>query len=369
MHLHKLHLVNFKNYTTVELDLSAGINCFVGENGSGKTNLLDAIHYLSLSKSAFNSVDQQNVRHGEAYFGINGKFLKNEELTKVQCSLKAGEKKSLKLDGKPYEKISEHIGLFPCILIAPNDTDIIREGSEERRRFFDSLLSQVDKAYLDELLRYNRALKHRNALLKLFAEQHIRDLDRLEPFTVQLIQSGQFIFQKRQALIEAFEPIFQRHYQFLTESSEVVSLKYTSELSDKDYEVQFQEQVSKDIAYHRTTMGTHTDDFVFKIEGRALKKFGSQGQQKSYLIALKLAQFELIKNWLGIKPLLLLDDIFDKLDDKRINKLMEMVASDTFGQLFVTDARPERTLTIFAQLTAEITIFKVNKGEITPYHG
>lgn len=369
MHLHKLHLVNFKNYSLAELDFSAGINCFVGDNGSGKTNLLDAIHYLSLSKSAFNSVDQQNIRHGEVFFGINGKFIKHEETTKVQCSLKTGEKKSLKLDGKPYEKISEHIGAFPCILIAPNDTDVIREGSEERRRFFDSLLSQVDKVYLDELLRYNRALKHRNALLKLFAEQHIRDPDRLEPFTVQLIQSGKLIYQKRRALIEAFEPIFQRHYQFLTESSEIVSLRYTSELSDEDYEKQFQEQVSKDIAYHRTTMGTHTDDFVFKIEGRALKKFGSQGQQKSYLIALKLAQFELITSWIGIKPLLLLDDIFDKLDDKRINKLMEMVASDTFGQLFVTDARPERTLTIFANLPTEITIFKVNKGEIAPYHG
>ncbi len=366
MHLASLHLANFKNYETAELQFSEEINCFVGENGSGKTNLLDAIYYLSLSKSAFNSVDGQNMRHGEAFFGITGHFEKEGKKEKVQCSLKSGEKKTLKLNGQAYEKISEHIGVFPCILIAPNDTDIIRDGSEERRKFFDSILSQIDKLYLDELMRYNRLLKHRNALLKQFGERRYRDDDQLEPFSVELVISAKIISEKRERFLRDFEPSFQKHYQNLTDSKEKVSLRYESEVSDELFEEKFNQNVAKDIAYQRTTMGVHTDDFLFRIENHPLKKFGSQGQQKSYLIALKLAQFDLIQERLQMKPILLLDDIFDKLDDARIAKLMKMVADEAFGQLFVTDARPERTEKIFEDLRSKISIFSVLKGEVSP---
>lgn len=362
MHLENLSLIYFKNYEELNLNFSAQINCFVGENGGGKTNLLDAIHYLSLTKSAFNAIDVQNIQHEQPFFLVKGTFSSFEKQYTIQCSLKSGQKKIIRNNKKTYEKISDHIGLFPLILIAPDDTNIIREGSEMRRKFFDSIISQLDSVYLSNLIKYNHILRQRNNLLKQFAERNFLDKDLLEQYDMQLLKFGEAIFVKRQQFIKDYLPVFIKHYQNLSSSKEQVSLQYKADFSCQNKENLFEESLRKDLALQRTTIGIHKDDFIFEIEGFPLKKFGSQGQQKSFLIALKLAQFDVIRSAKGYKPILLLDDVFDKLDDQRIQKLMEMVAGHSFGQLFVTDARPERTARIFESIEAEIKVFRIKKG-------
>lgn len=362
MHLENLSLVNFKNYADSDLGFSRQINCFVGPNGSGKTNLLDAIHYLSLTKSAFNTIDQQNIRHGNDYFVVKGTFALEEQLHLIKCSLKTGEKKQVKNGHERYEKLSQHIGLFPLILITPYDTDIIREGSEQRRKFFDSLLSQINQDYLNQLIEYNHYLKQRNNLLKQFHEKNYFDPTLLETYDRKLISIGQILSGSRSKLLHDFLPFFQQRYREISSGNEEVSLKYHSNVMDDDFPDLFRSRLQRDMALQRTTLGIHKDDFLFELEGYPIKKFGSQGQQKSFVIALKLGQFELIKKAKGFKPLLLMDDIFDKLDDHRIEKLMDLVAGKAFGQLFVTDARPERTIAIFEKIEAEVKIFGVDNG-------
>jgi DNA replication and repair protein RecF len=364
MHLENISLLNFKNYEELQMGFSEQINCFVGQNGSGKTNLLDAIHYLSLTKSAFNSLDNQNILHQAPFFMIQGTFSKQQEHVPVHCSLKKGEKKVFKHSKKTYERLSEHIGKFPVVMIAPNDTDIIREGSEMRRKFFDSIISQIDQEYLRKLLHYNHILKQRNSLLKQFAEQRFFDGDLLSTYDDQLLKTAEFIYHKRAEFLIDFLPYFYEHYQNLSENKEEVSLRYASDMQQEDFREVFEQSRQKDLILQRTSRGIHRDDYKFGIEGHSLKKFGSQGQQKSFLIALKLAQFDIIKAQKGFKPILLLDDIFDKLDDRRIAKLMEMVAHHTFGQLFVTDARPERSEAIFEQIEAEVKVFMIEKGQV-----
>lgn len=364
MLLENISLVNFKNYANLKLAFSKGVNCIVGNNGVGKTNLLDAIFYLSMTKSAFNNVDQQNIMHGEQFFSIQGSFNKAEAQWNVHCSLKSGQKKIFKKNKKVYEKISEHIGEFPVVLIAPYDTDLIREGSETRRKFFDSILSQIYPEYLKFLLQYNHFLKQRNSLLKQFADRHYFDQDLLEPYDVQLIKLGVEIFERRNAFIAEFKPVFTSHFEFLSSKKEQTDLTYNSDLFIPNYSSLFKENLKKDMLLQRTTLGIHKDDFDFSIEGNPLKKFGSQGQQKSFIIALKLAHFDLIKHIKGFKPLLLLDDIFDKLDDLRIKKLMNMVAGNSFGQIFVTDARPERTIAVFKSIDTKMRIFNIENGKL-----
>ncbi|MTI33427.1 DNA replication/repair protein RecF, partial [Xanthovirga aplysinae] len=364
MYLENISLLHFKNYQELKLNFSRQINCFVGGNGSGKTNLLDAIHYLSLTKSAFNTVDSQNIQHNAPYLMVMGDFRKGEQKDQVHCSFQKSQKKVFKLNRQPYEKISDHIGQFPVVLIAPNDTDIIREGSEFRRRFFDAIISQIDPDYLENLMKYNRLLKQRNSLLKQFSDQHYIDYELISTYDVQLLNVGKRIFEGRNLFIQEFNPIFLQHYQNLCETQEEVTLTYSSALQEENFEVDFRNALEKDLVLQRTTKGTHKDDFKFEIEGYPLKKFGSQGQQKSYLIALKLAHFDIVKDHKGFKPILLLDDIFDKLDDRRIERLMQMVASHTFGQLFLTDARPERTERIFKSIAGKIKIFHIKKGQV-----
>lgn len=364
MWLEKIEILNFKNYETAKLEFSQQINSFVGSNGSGKTNLLDAIYYLSLTKSAFSVDEQQNIRHEAPFFMIKGSFIIHDESYQIHCSLQQGQKKVIKNSKKVYEKISDHIGLFPVVLIAPNDTDIIRDGSDTRRKFFDGIISQVDTSYLDHLLKYNQFLKQRNSLLKQFTEREYFDKDLLDTYSEPLIETGQIIYEARRAFLQSFQPYFDLHYLNLADQKEEVNIQYISALEQPNFAKAFQENIRKDRALQRTTMGIHRDDFLFEINTHPLKKFGSQGQQKSYVIALKLAQFDIIKTEKQIKPILLLDDIFDKLDDKRIQKLTEMVAQHSFGQLFVTDARPERTLSVFDQVDAEKQIFYIEKGEV-----
>lgn len=367
MHLQKLELLNFKNYTDLSLDFSPDINCLVGANGSGKTNLLDAVYYLSLTKSAFSPIDAYSIKHQEELMLIRGWFKREEALDTVQCSLQQGQRKLVMRNRKEYDRLSEHVGRYPVVLIAPNDTDIIREGSEERRRFFDGILAQIDANYLQNLLRYNHALRQRNSLLKTFAEQGRIQYDLLEPFTLQLLQWGLPLLERRLLFVQEYMPLFIHHYQNLTEGQEEVSIRYQTNLEGERASELMQQNLQRDVALQRTRIGVHKDEYAFEIDGFSLKRYGSQGQQKSFLIALKLAQFDLLRDHKGYKPILLLDDIFDKLDDTRMARLMELVSGHAFGQLFVTDARPERSARLFKDLSdSQVAYFLIEKGHATP---
>ena len=379
MHLESLELLNFKNYEEIKLNFSPEINCLVGNNGSGKTNMLDAIHYLSLTRSAFNTVEIQNIRHQQNFMVIRGSFRsggsrrsgspnessqKEEKREVIQCSLQPGQRKVVKHNKKAYDKIGEHIGRYPVVLIAPNDTDLIREGSETRRKFFDSILSQIDQQYLQWLMQYNHTLKQRNSLLKYFSESNTLDRDLLEPYDQQLLRLGQLLLQARKDFLQDYLPYFQSHYHNLSEGKEEVSIIFESNLDVENPAAELANSLRRDLALLRTNIGIHKDEYGFEIGDHSLKKFGSQGQQKSFVIALKLAQFDIMRHHKGFKPILLLDDIFDKLDDHRIAKLMELVSGHTFGQLFVTDARPERTERIFQQIPdTEVIIYKIQDGK------
>lgn len=362
MFLEKISLVNFKNYEETEFIFSPQINVFAGKNGSGKTNLLDAIYYLSLTKSAFHNNDSLNIRKGSDFFRLMGLFKKQDQDYFLETAYSNSTKKYFRINKNPYERIRDHIGQFPVILITPYDTDVIREGSEERRKFFDSVLSQLDEVYLGELIQYNHILKQRNSLLKQFNEGNYVDQDLISVYDDQLLESGKKIYATRKKFIEELSPLFQQHYKKLSDGNEKVTLLYESHLEQVDFEKTFKASLSSDIFLQRTRKGIHRDDFIFLINDQALKNFGSQGQQKSFVISIKLAQFDLIKNKKGLAPVLLLDDIFDKLDDERISRLMEMVAADAFGQLFVTDARIKRADEVLSRLKSEVKLFKIDNG-------
>jgi DNA replication and repair protein RecF len=364
MYLEQLSVINFKNCAEAELSFSDGVNAFTGDNGAGKTNLLDAIHYLSLCKSYFNPIDTQQIKQGADFFIINGAFIKNDKEEKIACAVKRNQKKQFKRNKKDYQRLADHIGLFPLVMVSPYDTSIIIEGSEERRRFIDNVLSQTDNGYLDEVIAYNKILANRNAFLKLIADTGRYDPHLLEVMDEQLIASGTSIFNRRRVFMEKFTPIFDQHYAFLTEGAEQVQLIYESQLLEVDFASLLQKSIEKDRVLERTTSGIHKDDLQFVIHGMPVKKFGSQGQQKSFLIALKLAQYTFLTNEKGFKPLLLLDDIFDKLDDKRVAKLMQMVSENDFGQVFITDTSEKRVEEIFNRIGTEVKLFKVAGGEV-----
>lgn len=351
--LQHLQLHNFKNYEDFSVQFCPTINCIVGANGVGKTNLLDAIHYLSLTKSAFISQDQHAIRHTAELFVVSGKFEQHGKRQQVLCGLQQGQKKILKLDQVPYTKFTDHIGQFPVVLIAPQDHTLITEGSEDRRKFFDAILSQTDQNYMLSLLQYNHYLKQRNALLKQAKEKGIWDNDLLATYNSWLIPLNIQISKQRKAFLEAILPTFLAYYQYLTDGAEQVQIRYESDAENTHFPALFADNLRKDFELQRTTMGVHRDDFEFLLGDFPLKKFGSQGQQKSFLIALKLSHFAHIEAQKGIKPILLLDDIFDKLDDKRITKLLEMVARQDFGQIILTDARPERSRQVLQTIEAE----------------
>ena len=365
MHLNKLRLFNFKNYEEAHLELRGDIQCFFGRNGSGKTNLLDAVHYLSFTKSAIDPADARNARNGASQFFISGEFEIAGVLHEITCGFQSP-RKTMSEDGQVYAKFSKHIGKYPAVLIAPNDIALIWDGSELRRRFFDNLLSQLDVRYLEDLIVYTQVLRQRNGLMKLFAESGQSDPDLLAAYDAKLVPSGQLIFEKRKELMRSFLPLFVRHYNFLAgDGGEKVELIYRSELAEADFGTELQRNLSRDILLQRTGIGIHRDDFLFLLDGGELKRLGSQGQQKSFLIALKLTEFELIARAKGIKPLLLLDDVFDKLDDERIHKLMLLVAGGTFGQLLITDARAGRSREILRETGISATLYEVDNGRVT----
>ncbi|SHK58038.1 DNA replication and repair protein RecF [Reichenbachiella agariperforans] len=365
MFLQSLKLSNFKNYLAEEAVFCEHVNCFVGLNGSGKTNLLDAIYYLSLTKSAFNTIDSQNIRHAESFFLIKGEFKINNKSSIIQCSLKAQEKKTFKVDGQEYDKLSQHMGKYPVVMIAPNDDELIRESNEVRRRFFDSIISQYDPEYLQVLIKYNHHLKQRNAALKQFKETRQFNATLLDNYDAVLTQAGKVIAEKRKAFLLQYQPYFQNNYDELADQKENVTIDYSSKALEVNFKELFMESRDKDRIMLRTLVGTHRDEFILKINGKPLKKFGSQGQQKSTLISLKLAQFEFIKAHLNLTPILLLDDIFDKLDDERIQKLLDIISSDRFGQIFITDAREERTRDLLIKKFEALKIFKIDAGQMT----
>ncbi|WPR72962.1 DNA replication and repair protein RecF [Flavobacterium sp. NG2] len=346
MYLKKISLFNYKNFSEANFEFDGKIICFVGKNGIGKTNVLDAIYHLAYGKSYFNPLAVQNIKHGEEFFVIDAEFIKEERNEQLVCSLKKGQKKILKRNGKAYDKFSDHIGFIPLVIISPADRDLIIEGSETRRKFMDSVISQLDSKYLQQLIQYQKTMSQRNALLKYFALNHVFEKDTLSIYNEQLDTFAQYIFEKRKAFIEEFVPIFNTHHQTITGSAESVQLVYESHLFEKDLQTLLEENLNKDRALQYTSVGTHKDDLSFEIDHHPIKKFGSQGQQKSFLIALKLAQFDFLKKQSGVKPILLFDDIFDKLDESRVSKIVEMVNSDAFGQLFISDTHPERTETI-----------------------
>lgn len=365
MRLDKLHLLNFKNYTEATLEFPRQINCLLGLNGSGKTNLLDAIYYLAFTKSFLNTSDAQSVRHGADFFLLRGNFTMTDRQHEISCQVQLNHKKIFREDSIDYVKMSDHIGKYPLVMISPTDVDLVREGSEARRKFFDSIISQIDHDYLEALLAYQHVLKQRNSLLRMFHDQNRTDTDLIESYDEQLVRSGEVIHHKRAAFIHEFLPAFNQSYNFLVDGAETARLHYRSTLLDTDFRESLRKSLQKDIVLQRTTVGIHRDDYEFEFAHGELKKLGSQGQQKSFLVAVKLAHVSIIRQHKGFNPILLLDDIFDKLDDLRIARLLDVAAGPDFGQLFITDAGPERTIRLLQNLGIEFDNFKVEKGSIT----
>lgn len=359
MYLQKISLVNFKNISSQSFEFQEKINCFVGSNGIGKTNVLDAIYYLSFAKSYFNAIAGQNIKHGEVFFVIEGDYLLNDRQEKILCSLKKGQKKILKRNGKVYDKFSEHIGQLPLVIISPADRDLIVEGSSTRRKFIDGVISQQDKSYLNSLISYNKVVSQRNALLKYFAANRTFDALNLKVYDEQLVEYGTKIYEKRKEFLVDFVPIFNEKHQIVSGEKESVNLTYKSQMHDRNLENLLLQSLEKDKVLQYTSSGIHKDDLSFEIDGYPIKKFGSQGQQKSYLIALKLAQFEFIKKQSKVVPILLLDDIFDKLDEHRVSHIINLVNNDEFGQIFVTDTHFDRTENVLKQSNKKYQIFKL----------
>lgn len=364
MHLETLSFVNFKNYNEASINLSQDINIFLGENGAGKTNILDAVYYLSFCRSFLNPIDRQCIRLDEKFFLLQGSFIKDDKKIAITCSVKEGQKKKVTRNKKEYEKLADHIGQFPAVVISPYDTNLISEGSETRRKFIDSIISQFDRNYLETLIRYNKVLQQRNALLKQFQDLRIFDLESIDVWDIQLVELGNVIHQKRADFLVEFIPLFQGFFDLISNKKEAINISYKSQLEDGDFEDLLKKSHRKDNALGYTNVGIHKDDLIFLIHDQPIKKFGSQGQQKSFLIALKLAQFKMISNLLDKKPILLLDDIFDKLDHKRVTHLMTLISDHLFGQVFISDTDSDRIEKVFEGIAIERKLFTVKAGSI-----
>ena len=370
MHLHRLYLLNFKNYEEADLIFSEKINCFAGDNGSGKTNLLDAIHYLSLTKSFFNQMDQQNILFDAEFFRLQGEYILEDGRTEtIECLQKRNQRKVFRISKKEYERMADHIGLLPVVMISPADADLIYHGSEDRRKFMDAVISQFDKLYLEDLIQYHKALQQRNRLLKQFAESRHYSAAEIEIWDRQMGNLGNHIYNKRKAFVERFIPVFSGHFEWISGGREQVDLTYESNLHNESMEDLLERTRQDDRAAAITTAGIHKDDLLFTIRGLPLKKFGSQGQQKSFLIAIRLAQFDYTSEIKQFKPLLLFDDIFDKLDDFRVEQLLRLVSDEHFGQVFIMDTSAERVDGIIRKIHQNYCFFSISQGKITGRKG
>jgi DNA replication and repair protein RecF len=361
MYLRNILLYNFKNFREQELSFCQGLNCFIGRNGAGKTNILDAIHYLSFTKSYFGSLDVQNILHNEDSFSITGKYFIDGSEVAVQCVQKRGAKKIMRNNGKPYAQMSLHIGKIPLIMIAPQDEELIYGGSDLRRRFIDIILSQLNRNYLEHLVSYNRALTQRNALLK----QETIDRSLIEIFDEELVSNGMVVFEQRKEFIEKFIPVFERYYEKISAGVEKTGIVYLSSLNENSFRDLLLKNADRDRFLQYTTGGIHKDDLEFIIDGYFVRKIGSQGQQKSFLLALRLAQWEVMSSEMNLKPLFLLDDIFDKLDTQRAGRLMSILNEFSLGQVFISDTAQDRVESFLSQeKNREHKIFQVQNGEV-----
>lgn len=368
MWIEKLILTNFKNYETASLQLNKRVNAFVGLNGVGKTNLLDAIYYLCMCKSYFVSSDNDVLLRGGAFMRLEGIFQRNEKKEKIVLKFQPQnrtKKKIFERNDAAYSTLADHIGLLPVVMIAPDDVRLATDASEDRRRFLDAALAQIDTIYLHNLLIVNKILEQRNAFLKKNIDQK-QDFDEalLSIYDTQLLVPTQYIHEKRQAFVAQFSPIFNKIYATISGKKEFVKVIYESALTTDSYANLLHKNRDKDRILGRTSAGIHRDDLSFEMDEKPLKRFGSQGQLKSFVVSLKLAQHELLRGGNGTPPILLLDDIFDKLDDKRIENLLTLLLQPDFGQIFLTDTHAERTQHILANLQLPFHIFTVAKGEI-----
>lgn len=363
MILKHISILNYKNLEQVELDFSDKLNCFFGFNGMGKTNLLDAIYYLSFCKSAGNPIDSQNIRHDELFFMIQGFYnAQDGTLEEIYCGQKRNQKKQFKRNKKEYTRLSDHIGFLPLVMVSPADADLIAGGSEERRKFMDVVISQYDKSYLDALIRYNKALQQRNSLLK--SDLPI-DEELFAVWEEAMAAAGELVYQRRKAFIEEFIPIFQTFYSFISQNKEEVGLEYTSHADGGSLLDVIKASRPKDKIMGYSLRGVHKDELIMSLGNFAIKKEGSQGQNKTYLIALKLAQFDFLKRMGNKTPLLLLDDIFDKLDASRVEQIVKLVAGESFGQIFITDTNREHLDRIMRKMASNYKIFEVSNGVVS----
>lgn len=362
MLLHSISILNYKNIAETSLDFSPKINCFIGDNGMGKTNILDAIYYLSFCKSHSNSIDSQNINHASDFFLIQGNYLRNEKKEHIYCGMKRRQKKQFKRNKKEYDRLSDHIGLIPLVMVSPDDNELITEGSQERRKFMDGVISQYNKNYLEQLLQYQNALKQRNALLKL--DEPI-DAAVLEIWEEKMDEYGRYIFEERSKFIAQFIPVFQEFYAEISGGNEKVSLQYISQHQQQDdLKERMQQTRSRDYALGYSTQGIHKDELEMLLNDYPIKQVASQGQKKTYLVSMKFAQFDFLKKIHHHSPLLLLDDIFDKLDTNRVEQIIKLVSSDMFGQIFITDTNRDHLDQILSRLDKESRIFKIRNGNI-----
>lgn len=364
MWLKRISIVNYKNLEQAELSFSRKMNCIIGKNGMGKTNLMDAVYYLSFCKSATNPIDSQNIRHGQDFFVLQG-FYETDggDPEEVYCGLKRRQKKQFKRNKKEYTRLSDHIGLIPLVMVSPADTLLIAGGSEERRRFMDVVISQFDREYLDALIRYNKALLQRNTLLKAELEP---DEELMNVWEEMMASTGEVVFRKRRQFIEEFIPIFQSYYAYISQNREQVKLSYQSHAAEGDLLTLLRENRQRDRVMGFSLKGIHKDDLIMQLGEFPMKREGSQGQNKTYLIALKLAQFEFLKRTgSGTTPLILLDDIFDKLDALRVEQIVKLVAGDNFGQIFITDTNRDHLDRILKKIEGDYKLFEVESGEVS----
>ncbi len=359
MIIKKLSLYNFKNHSEKRFEFSPQINCFVGNNGAGKTNILDALHYLSVGKSFLGNTDLNNIKKDEDFFTIDAEIQNEDSEDIIKISQPKEAKKIIKKNDKNYDRIADHIGYLPSVMISPYDSNLISDSGESRRKFLDSMISQTDSEYLFDLIQYQKTIQQRNALLKYFAKNRVFDKDSLEIYDDPIIRFGSGIFEKRRAFVSQLNPIVQNFYRIISGGKETVSVIYESHLLEHSFEDLLKGSMERDRMLTYTSKGIHKDDLLFEMDNILIKKTGSQGQQKSFLISLKLAQMSLVKELTGKTPILLLDDIFDKLDDNRVSQLIELVNQENFGQIFITDTHKERTESVVKKINEESIIFEI----------
>lgn len=364
MQVKSITISQFKNLKEVGISFSPRFNCFVGDNGAGKTNILDALYLLSMTKSFFNSTDVMNIRHGDDFFSVRASYVRSGEELELFCSYSASSKKSFKRNGKQYEKLGDHIGYVPLVMVSPEDIDLILGGSEVRRKWLDMVISQCDSDYLFTLMKYNKVLQQRNTLLKSMQGAMLCDSSLIEVWDDRLVELGEVILKVRQRFIDEFCPIFDRYYKAVSGGNESVFLTYKESVASGEFAKTLVASLGKDVALGYTSVGIHKDDLNMQLDEYPIRKVGSQGQKKSFIIALKFAMYEWLMQRKGVKPLLLLDDIFDKLDPSRVRAILNIVGSDSFGQVFITDTRRESVEEMLKSLGADFSLFEIEKGEV-----